>query len=278
MVSGHGEPLELQCVDNIESRIRFVQAFQQIHHFLVIFVAGFGNVGGWGRTLASPQASYILQNYVRTYEKNPYSKRPLMIAIVDYQMGNLRSVQKGFERIGHSAVVTGDPAKIAAADKIVLPGVGAFRDAINELRQRDLASTLCDVIHDGRPFLGICLGLQLLFQVSYEDGLHEGLGVLEGEVVRFDVPAEFKVPHMGWNQATIERRAPILAGIDDLAHFYFVHSYRVIPRDPSVIAITSDYHEPFCSMIWRGNLFATQFHPEKSQTDGLRLLKNFAEL
>lgn len=201
-----------------------------------------------------------------------------MIAIIDYQMGNLRSVQKGFEKVGHEAVITSDPRQIAQASKIVLPGVGAFGDAIAELRNRDLIGPITDAIESGKPFLGICLGLQLLFDVSYEGGEHEGLGLVRGKVIRFQVPAEFKVPHMGWNRAQIRRPAPILDGIEDGTHFYFVHSYYVVPDDPDVVAIETDYHRPFCAMIWRDNLFATQFHPEKSQSLGLRMLKNFAGL
>lgn len=201
-----------------------------------------------------------------------------MIAIIDYQMGNLRSVQKALEKVGTQAVITSDPREVARAEKVVLPGVGAFRDAIAELRRRDLIAPIRDVIAADKPFLGICLGLQLLFDVSYEDGQYEGLGVLPGKVVRFEVPPEFKVPHMGWNEALIRRRAPVLDGIAEGTHFYFVHSYYVVPEDPAVIAIEADYHRPFCAMIWRGNLFATQFHPEKSQAQGLKLLKNFVEL
>ena len=201
-----------------------------------------------------------------------------MIAIVDYQMGNLRSVQKGLEKVGHAAEITSDPQVLGRADKIILPGVGAFRDAIAELRSRDLVGAIKDAIDAGKPFLGICLGLQLLFDVSHEDGEHEGLGILSGEVVRFDVPREYKVPHMGWNQAKIIRLTPILDGIDDGAHFYFVHSYYVVPNDRDLVAIEVEYPDPFCAMVWRNNLFATQFHPEKSQANGLRLLKNFAEL
>jgi len=201
-----------------------------------------------------------------------------MIAIIDYQMGNLRSVQKALERVGQRAVITSSAAEIAKADKVILPGVGAFEDAIAELRRRDLVGPIKDAIAADKPFLGICLGLQLLFDVSYENGTHEGLGVLPGEVVRFDVPAEFKVPHMGWNGLKICRRPPMLEGIAEGTHVYFVHSYYVKPRDPSVIATETDYGGSFCSMIWRGNLMATQFHPEKSQTDGLKLLRNFAAL
>lgn len=200
-----------------------------------------------------------------------------MIAIIDYQMGNLRSVQKGFERVGHAAEITSDRGVLARADKLVLPGVGAFRDAISEIRRRDLVGPICDSIAAGKPFLGICLGLQLLFDVSFEDGQHEGLGVLPGQVERFDLPSQYKVPHMGWNQARIQRPAPLLAGIDEGAYFYFVHSYYVAPADTDIVAIETDYHKPFCAMVWRENLCATQFHPEKSQSDGLRLLRNFAE-
>jgi glutamine amidotransferase len=201
-----------------------------------------------------------------------------MISIIDYGMGNLRSVQKGFEKVGHRAIVTSDPAEVAAADKVVLPGVGAFEDAMAELRHRRLVEPLREAMDLGKPFLGICLGLQLLFEQSHENGVHQGFGVLAGEVVRFELPPEYSVPHMGWNQITIPRRPPILEGIEEGTYFYFVHSYYVVPRDREVIAAETDYGLKFCSMIWRKNLYATQFHPEKSQSDGLRILKNFAEL
>ena len=201
-----------------------------------------------------------------------------MIAIIDYEMGNLRSVQKAFERMGYAARITGDAAELADATKLVLPGVGAFRDAVAALRERKLVDPIRAAIAAGKPFLGICLGLQLLFDTSHEDGRHEGLGVVPGEVVRFRIPAEYKVPHMGWNQLRFRRRPPIFAGVDQGAYFYFVHSYYVVPRDESVVATETDYPQPFCSSIWQDNLFAVQFHPEKSQDVGLRVLKNFAEL
>ena len=201
-----------------------------------------------------------------------------MIAIVDYQMGNLRSVQKGFERVGYEALVTGDPAVVADAEKVVLPGVGAFEDAIAELDRRGLVEPILSAIDRGRPFLGICLGLQLLFDVSYENGEHVGLGVIPGKVVPFELPATYKVPHMGWNQLEFCREVPLLAGLPDGVHCYFVHSYYVVPSDDAVVATQTQYHHPFVSMIWRDNLYATQFHPEKSQADGLRILRNFAEL
>jgi glutamine amidotransferase len=201
-----------------------------------------------------------------------------MIAIIDYQMGNLRSVQKGFEKVGHQAIITSDPAVLARADKVVLPGVGAFGDAIAELRRRELVEPIRQAVDSGKPFLGICLGLQLLFDVGYEGATHEGLGILRGEVVRFKVPPEYKVPHMGWNELQFRGSSPLFAGLADGVHCYFVHSYYVVPKDPEVIAAEAAYPLPFCAAIRRGNLFATQFHPEKSQRDGLRMLQNFAEL
>jgi glutamine amidotransferase len=202
---------------------------------------------------------------------------PARIAIIDYGMGNLRSVQKGFEKAGHAAIVTSDPAEVRAAERVVLPGVGAFEDAAAELRRRELVRPVLDAIDAGKPFLGICLGLQLLFETSYENGRHRGLGVLAGEVVRFQLAPEYSVPHMGWNQLAIRRPAPILRGLAEGTYVYFVHSYYVVPKDPGVIATETDYGGPFCSMIWRDNVFATQFHPEKSQSDGLGILKNFAQ-
>lgn len=201
-----------------------------------------------------------------------------MIAIIDYQMGNLRSVQKGFEKVGHAATITSDPRELARATHVVLPGVGAFGDAMHELTQRELVQPIKDAVASGKPFLGICLGLQLLFDVGYEGGQFEGLGILAGECVKFQLPAEYKVPHMGWNECHIARRAPIFADIAEGTHFYFVHSYYVVPRDENVVAVTADYGGPFCAAVWRDNLFATQFHPEKSQAEGLKLLKNFAAL
>ncbi len=200
-----------------------------------------------------------------------------MITIIDYGMGNLRSVQKGFERVGHQAVVTSDPAVVADATKVVLPGVGAFEDAMSELQRFGLIEPVLAAIDSDKPFLGICLGLQLLFDVSYEHGKQQGLGVIPGECVRFELPSDYSIPHMGWNQISIPHRPPLLEGIDEGAYFYFVHSFYVVPHDRGVVATETDYGGPFCSMIWRDNLFATQFHPEKSQAAGLRILKNFAE-
>lgn len=201
-----------------------------------------------------------------------------MLAIIDYQMGNLRSVQKGFEKVGHAATITSDPTILRQASKVVLPGVGAFGDAMAELRRRHLIEPIRDAVQSGKPFLGICLGLQLLFETGYEGGQHQGLGILKGEVVRFELPHDYKVPHMGWNTLKIRKPAPILKDLAEGTYVYFVHSYFVKPADADVIATETDYGGPFCSMIWRDNLYATQFHPEKSQANGLKILKNFAEL
>lgn len=206
-----------------------------------------------------------------------------MIAIIDYGMGNLRSVQKGFEKVGFEAVVTSEPNVVLEADRVVLPGVGAFRDCMRNLEQGGFIDPILRVIREGRPFLGICLGLQLLFTESEEFGLHAGLNIIPGRVVRFPEgmrqdDEELKVPHMGWNQISVKRRPQAFAGIQDGAAFYFVHSYYVRPEDPSVVATTTDYGMEFCSSIWKDNIVATQFHPEKSQEQGLAILKNFGEM
>ena len=201
-----------------------------------------------------------------------------MITIVDYQMGNLRSVQKAIERVGGQAKISSDPLEIASAEKLILPGVGAFGDAMAEIPRRNLAAPIVDFIRSNRPFLGICLGLQLLFERGFENGEHEGLGVLKGDVVRFDLPSSYKVPHMGWNTVTKLADAPILADTPENSHFYFVHSYYVRPADPSIIALECDYGGNFCAMVRQDNLFATQFHPEKSQTNGLQVLKAFVQI
>lgn len=192
-----------------------------------------------------------------------------MPTIVDYGSGNLRSVQKAFEKLGVPATITSDPAVVATATRLVLPGVGAFGDAMRELRARGLVDPLIAHLRQDRPFLGICMGLQLLFETGHEGGEHRGLGVLAGDVVRFDLPAGLKVPHMGWNAVTWRNTwRPIADG----EHCYFVHAYHARPGDPSVVAATADYGGPFCAAVRSGNIFATQFHPEKSQSAGLELL------
>ena len=198
-----------------------------------------------------------------------------MIAIVDYGMGNLRSVQKALERVGAAATVTDDPAALDAAQGIVLPGVGAFGDAMDNLRARRLVEPLLRQAADGKPLLGICLGMQLLFDESEEMGRHRGLGLLPGRVVRF-AEGDLRVPHIGWNRLQVRAsHAPLLAGIPDGAYVYFVHSYYVSAEDPADVLATTEYGLEFASVVGRGMVFGVQFHPEKSQDVGLRLLTNF---
>lgn len=198
--------------------------------------------------------------------------------MVDYGMGNLRSVQKGLQKVGVQARVVSDPDSVLRAPAVVLPGVGAFRDCMRNLQRLELLEAVLQSIQAGKPYLGICLGLQILFEASEEFGLTRGLGVLKGKVVRFPQSPGLKVPHMGWNQIRIRRRPPILKDIPDGAYFYFVHSYYVVPQEPQVVATTTEYGVQFVSMVWRDNVFATQFHPEKSQALGLRVLRAFGEL
>lgn len=201
----------------------------------------------------------------------------LVIAIVDYGMGNLRSVEKALLRVGQSARLTREPAAIAAADGIVLPGVGAFRACMANLDRFGLVSIVRDVIEGGKPFLGICLGMQILFSESEEFGPVRGLGILPGRVVRFDgeAVAGLRVPHMGWNRLCRRGDTPVLAGVEEGAYAYFVHSYYVVPEDPEIITTETPYGVRFASSVSRGNIFACQFHPEKSQEIGLRMLANF---
>ena len=201
------------------------------------------------------------------------------IVIVDYGMGNLRSVQKAFEAVGVAADISAEPHRVADATKLVLPGVGAFRDAIAKLRDTGLADAVRHHIDDGLPFLGICLGYQMLFTRSTEDGVHAGLDLFPGEVVRFTCRPGLKVPHMGWNTLRLTQPdCPLFTGLPPDPAFYFVHSYYPTVADASLTAAEADYPDPFPAAIWRGNVFATQFHPEKSQGVGKVLLKNFATL
>lgn len=202
-----------------------------------------------------------------------------MITIIDYGMGNLRSVQKACEKVGAPARIVNTPEGVRTAERLILPGVGAFRDAIHELQRLDLVEPLRAYVLSDRPFLGICLGLQLLFEVSYEDGEWPGLGLFAGEVVRFPAMPDLKVPHMGWNTLELTPAAErLMRGIPPEAAVYFVHSYFVRPRDESIVAARTEYGIKFVSMIACGNIFATQFHPEKSQKVGLQMLSNFAAL
>jgi len=202
-----------------------------------------------------------------------------MIAIIDYGMGNLRSVQKGFEHVGQEAVVTSDAKTILSASKVVLPGVGAFPDCMRNLREYGLIDVVHESINSGKPFLGICLGLQLLFTESEEFGISKGLDIIKGRVIRFKGPefSHLKIPHMGWNSISISHRAPALQDVPDVSYVYFVHSFHVVPSDKSVIATTTPYGFEFVSSVWKDNVFAVQFHPEKSQALGLMILKRFGE-
>ncbi len=203
-----------------------------------------------------------------------------MIAIIDYGMGNLRSVQKAFERLGVEATVTSDKALVESADKLVLPGVGAIADAIAELKRADLVDPIVRAVESNRPFLGICLGFQALFERSEENGGTECLGLFKGTVRRFPESPEYVVPHMGWNDLTFKQKdVPIYKDMKETDYVYFVHSYYVDAEDPAIVATTTNYDNvEFCSSIAVGNVFATQFHPEKSQNVGLDILKNFAAL
>jgi glutamine amidotransferase len=209
-----------------------------------------------------------------------------MIVIVDYGMGNLHSVQKAFERVGFPAILTQDPEVIRQADGLVFPGQGAFKKAMENLNALGLERPIRRYLESGKPFLGICLGLQLLFSESEEFGAQRGLELFKGRVVKFpDAPLpdlrkdeRLKVPHMGWNRIHLHKAAPVLEGIPEGEHFYFVHSYYPVPEDQGVVATTTDYGVEFASSVSQGKLFACQFHPEKSQTAGLKILKNFGHL
>ncbi len=196
-----------------------------------------------------------------------------MLLLIDYGMGNLRSVSKALEKVGFSVKVSSDPEEVKRAEVLVLPGVGAFRDAMENLKKLGLLKEILRHIEKGKPYMGICLGLQLLFERSYEFGETEGFGVLEGEVVL--LPPKVKVPHIGWNQLWRQKPSDLLNGIKDGEYFYFVHSYHVVPKRRDIVLTTTDYGIDFVSSIEYENIFAVQFHPEKSQKAGLRLLENF---
>ncbi len=196
--------------------------------------------------------------------------------VIDYGLGNLRSVTKALQAVGARAKHTSEPGEIISAKGAVLPGVGAFSAGMQNLQSRDILPAVLDRIAEGKPLLGICLGLQLLFTLSEEHGLYKGLDVIAGKVVRFG--GELKIPHMGWNTVRLVRNssaAPLFEGVPDDSYFYFVHSYYVLPDDRSVVAATTEYGVEFASAIARDNLFAVQFHPEKSGDIGLRILENF---
>jgi glutamine amidotransferase len=206
------------------------------------------------------------------------------IGVVDYGMGNLRSVSKALESLGFRTLVSGDPKALSPCRGIVFPGVGAFRDCMGNVARQGLLPFLREYLASGRPFLGICVGMQMLFSESEEFGRHEGIGFFRGKVVRFppDMPGGgggvLKVPHMGWNEVEVTGDSPVLRGIPSGTYFYFVHSYYAAPEDPGTVACRTTYGVPFAAAVERGNRLAVQFHPEKSQSAGLRLLGNFGRL
>ena len=206
-----------------------------------------------------------------------------MTTIIDYGIGNLRSIEKAFQRVGAEVLRTDDAEAIAAAERLVLPGVGAFGACIDEIRRRGLEDAIHAAIDDGTPFLGVCVGMQLLFEVGEERGSHEGLGILPGRVVHFhakegsEVEA-LKVPHMGWNTLRPTRESPLLDGLPDEPYVYFVHSYHAVPETESDVLATANYGHDFPAVVHRNNVFGVQFHPEKSQQAGLQILQNFAHL
>ncbi|PLY01706.1 MAG: imidazole glycerol phosphate synthase subunit HisH [Desulfuromonas sp.] len=207
-----------------------------------------------------------------------------MINIIDYEMGNLRSVAKAFESLGFAARVSAKAEDIRTADKVVLPGVGAFRDCVDNLRAGGFVEPLLEHIAAGKPMLGICVGMQMLFDESEEFGVHKGLGLIPGRVVRFPAGmveggSRLKVPHMGWNNISLKQDSPLFKGIDDGSFVYFVHSYYCAAENPADVAASCRYGDiEFCASLWRDNIMATQFHPEKSQDIGLQIFKNFGEL
>lgn len=198
------------------------------------------------------------------------------IAIIDYEMGNIASVRKALFRVGCLSVVTADHDRIRKAAGVVLPGVGAFADGIKQLEERGLVPVIKDIISQGKPFLGICIGMHLLMEEGSENGFHQGLGIIKGKVVRFH--HDLKIPQTGWNTLNLQKPSPLFEGIKGESYVYFVHSYHILPQDTSIISATTDYGYFFVSSINRGNLFATQFHPEKSQEIGLKILRNFADI
>jgi len=201
-----------------------------------------------------------------------------MIIVVDYDMGNLNSVSKALTKVGAKVEVCRDPEKIRQADKLVVPGVGAFGDCMKNLQNYGLLEPIREFIRSGKPYLGICLGMQILMSYSLEFGKYEGLGIFEGEAIPFDKSPQLKVPHMGWNQLKIAEDTRLFQGVPNEAYVYFVHSFYVEPKNPNIIAATTDYGVNFTSALEWENIFATQFHPEKSQNIGLKILQNFCEL
>ncbi len=201
----------------------------------------------------------------------------LDLVIVDYGMGNLRSVQKALESIGHNAMISSDPKHLGSAQALILPGVGAFGDGMQNIFSRELHQPILDHLKAEKPLLGICLGMQLLFETGYEDGEQKGLGWLGGDVVRFSPMPGIKIPHMGWNQVRYANSETQFGNVLDQSYYYFVHAYHVRPTDLEVVATRTEHGIPFVSSVRKGKVLATQFHPEKSQKPGVELLRYFVE-
>lgn len=201
-----------------------------------------------------------------------------MIAMIDYDAGNIKSVEKAMELLGQEVVLTRDPQILLSADHVILPGVGSFGDAMEKLRKYDLVPVIHEIVENGIPFLGICLGLQLLFESSEESEGVQGLGILKGKIVRFDEKEGYKIPHMGWNSLHIKEDARLFAGVPEDSYVYFVHSYYLQAEDESIVKATSQYANLIHASVESGNVFACQFHPEKSSDVGLQILKNFISI
>jgi glutamine amidotransferase len=201
-----------------------------------------------------------------------------MIAVIDYGMGNIHSVNKALQKFGAKTIITNKPEDIGLCDKAVLPGVGAFDDAMEELKKQKLIPAINSLVKAKKPFLGICLGMQLLFETSEEAKSRKGLGLLKGKVIRFKQRGELKVPHMGWNQIKIKNKTKLLSGIEENSFVYFCHSYYPVPMDKEIVAATCDYGASFACAVSKNSIYGVQFHPEKSQSLGLRMLENFVNL
>jgi len=202
----------------------------------------------------------------------------VVIGLIDYGMGNLRSVLNALDRLGVAGRVVGEGDQLAGVDKALLPGVGAFGDGMRELRERGFTEALPAYVADGRPLLGICLGMQLLGTVSHEHGEHSGLDLIPGVVRQIETDPTLRIPHVGWNELAVERPSRLLDGLDDPPMFYFVHSYELKPDDPAALTGTTDYGRPLTATVEHGTAYGVQFHPEKSQRCGLRVLENFLAL
>lgn len=207
----------------------------------------------------------------------------IMITIIDYGMGNVLSVYNAVKCFTDKVKISSDPDDVIIADKLIFPGVGAFKSGYDELVKRELIAPIKDFIASGKPFLGMCLGLHLLFSKSFENGEWNGLNIINGEIIPFPKDLKLKIPHMGWNNIKQKSKVknqncPLFAGVEDSAYMYFVHSYYPVCKEKRVVCATTEYGVEFCSMIWKDNIYAAQFHPEKSQKDGLKIIENFVTL